>query len=83
MTSCARTSASSIPIAIWQYLSGFVAGTIAGPIATIALALLYYDERVRKEAFDLQLMMEAMGQANPAQRGCRDGARRDRMRTAK
>jgi hypothetical protein len=24
---------------------------------------LYYDERVRKEAFDLQLMMEAMGEA--------------------
>jgi hypothetical protein len=66
MTSSLRTSASSIPIAIWQYLSSFVAGTLAGPIATIALALLYYDERVRKEAFDLQLMMEAMGQANPA-----------------
>jgi uncharacterized membrane protein YwzB len=66
MTSSLRTSASSIPIAIWQYLSSFVAGTLAGPIVTIALALLYYDERVRKEAFDLQLMMEAMGEANPA-----------------
>ena len=66
MTSSLRTSASSIPIAIWQYFSSFVAGTLAGPIVTIALALLYYDERVRKEAFDLQLMMEAMGQANPA-----------------
>ncbi len=52
----------AIPIAIWQYVSGFVAGTLAGPIATIALALLYYDERVRKEAFDLQLMMDAVGQ---------------------
>ena len=60
-----KTSALAIPTAIWQYLSSFAAGTIAGPIATIALALLYYDERVRKEAFDLQLMMEAMGQANP------------------
>jgi hypothetical protein len=62
-----KTPALAISTAIWQYLSGFAAGTIAGPIATIALALLYYDERVRKEAFDLQLMMEAMGQANPAQ----------------
>jgi hypothetical protein len=56
-----------MPIAIWQYLGGFFAGTIAGPIATIALALLYYDERVRKEAFDLQLMMEAVGQQQASQ----------------
>ncbi len=40
----------------------FVAGTLATPIGTIALALVYYDQRVRKEAFDLQLMMEAVGQ---------------------
>jgi hypothetical protein len=57
-----KASALAIPIAIWQYVSGFVAGALAGPIATIAVALLYYDERVRKEAFDLQLMMEAMQQ---------------------
>ena len=56
----------AIPLAIWQYLSGFIASTLAGPILTIALALMYYDERVRKEAFDLQLMMEAIGQATPA-----------------
>lgn len=60
-----KTPAYAIPAAIWQYLASFVAGTLAGPIVTIALALLYYDERVRKEAFDLQLMMEAMGQAGP------------------
>ena len=62
-----KTAGLAIPIAIWQYLAGFFAGTIAGPIATIALALLYYDERVRKEAFDLQLMMEAMGQQQASQ----------------
>jgi hypothetical protein len=27
------------------------------PLLTIALTLLYYDERVRKEGFDLELMM--------------------------
>jgi hypothetical protein len=52
-------------VAIWQYVAGFIAGTLAGPIATIAIALLYYDERVRKEAFDLQLMMEAVGEQPP------------------
>jgi len=57
----------AIPIVIWQYLASFFAGTIAGPIATIALGVLYYDERVRKEAFDLQLMMEAVGQQQAPQ----------------
>lgn len=60
-----RGAALAIPMAIWQYVSGFVAGTLAAPVATIAVALLYYDERVRKEAFDLQLMMEAIGQQPP------------------
>ena len=45
---------------LWIYTAEFLGGMLAGPIATIALALLYYDERVRKEAFDLQLMMQAV-----------------------
>lgn len=52
---------------IWMYIAAFLAGALAGPIATIAIALIYYDERVRKEAFDLQLMMEAIGMAKPGQ----------------
>jgi hypothetical protein len=39
-------------------IAGFVANTVAGPIALIGFTLAYYDIRVRKEAFDLQLMME-------------------------
>jgi hypothetical protein len=39
------------------YLAGFISGSITGPLATIGISLLYYDERVRKEAFDLQLMV--------------------------
>lgn len=41
-------------------LGGFVAGILTGPLATVAMSLVYYDERVRKEAFDLQLMMAAL-----------------------
>lgn len=41
-------------------LGEFLGRTLAGPVATIAIALVYYDERVRKEAFDLQLMMEGL-----------------------
>jgi len=42
------------------YLGSFVSGSLTGPLATIGISLLYYDERVRKEAFDLQLMMSSL-----------------------
>jgi hypothetical protein len=45
---------------LWQVASvvaSFVSQSLVGPLATIAFSLVYYDERVRKEAFDLQLMM--------------------------
>lgn len=52
---------------IWQFFATFVAVAISFPITTIAISLLYYDQRVRKEAFDLQLMMESMGQSGSGQ----------------
>ncbi|MGC2694931.1 MAG: glycerophosphoryl diester phosphodiesterase membrane domain-containing protein [Candidatus Angelobacter sp.] len=55
----------SLAATVWIYIADFLGGALAGPIATIALALVYYDQRVRKEAFDLQLMMEAVGQQKP------------------
>jgi len=47
----------------WQaalLVSTFVSECLVGPLATIAFSLVYYDERVRKEAFDLQLMMTTL-----------------------
>jgi hypothetical protein len=41
-------------------LSNFITTSLVSPIMTIALSLVYYDERVRKEAFDLQHMMEEL-----------------------
>jgi len=38
-------------------VGNFVALILVSPILTIATAVFYYDLRVRKEAFDLQLMM--------------------------
>ncbi|MGB6385971.1 MAG: hypothetical protein WBE45_04905 [Terriglobales bacterium] len=48
------------------YLAGFISGVLTGPLATIGIALVYYDERVRKEAFDLQLMMSSLDPPAPA-----------------
>jgi hypothetical protein len=42
----------------------FISQCLVGPLLTIAMALIYYDERVRKEAFDLQVLMSAV-QASP------------------
>jgi hypothetical protein len=49
-----------IAAAVLVYLAGFIVGSITGPLATIGLSVLYYDERVRKEAFDLQLMLACL-----------------------
>ncbi|GGG92348.1 hypothetical protein [Silvibacterium dinghuense] len=35
----------------------FISGTLIGPIGAIALCLLYIDERVRREGFDIEWMM--------------------------
>jgi hypothetical protein len=58
---------------VWRIASlvaAFVSTCLVGPLATIAFSLVYYDERVRKEAFDLQLMMTTLDapglQAAPA-----------------
>ena len=47
-------------IGLWTALyqvGSFIATTLVTPISTIALTVFYYDLRVRKEAFDLQMMM--------------------------
>jgi hypothetical protein len=50
-----------------QQLGALIAGILVAPIAPIAISLVYFDQRVRKEAFDLQLMMQAVEQAQPPQ----------------
>jgi hypothetical protein len=44
-------------------LGNFLSQCLVGPLMTIGLSLLYYDERVRKEAFDLQHMMTTLDRA--------------------
>lgn len=47
----------------WQVASlaaTFMSECLVGPLSAIVFTLLYYDERVRKEAYDLQLMMATL-----------------------
>jgi hypothetical protein len=48
-------------------LGSLVAGVVVGPVGTIAFALIYYDLRIRKEAFDLEVLMSALGPGGAAQ----------------
>jgi hypothetical protein len=41
-------------------LCAFLTQCLVGPLMTIGFSLVYYDERVRKEAFDLQHMMASL-----------------------
>jgi hypothetical protein len=47
-------------IQIGQSVTAALAGTVAGPLFMITIALIYYDMRIRKEAFDLESMMGAL-----------------------
>ena len=56
--------------AFWLNMAGVIAGSIAGaftgPLAIIAMAVLYYDLRVRKEGLDLELMIADLRAEAPA-----------------
>jgi hypothetical protein len=45
-----------------KQLVSAVVQTVVTPIMSIALTLAYYDQRVRKEAFDLESMMSLLGE---------------------
>lgn len=50
-------------------VSAGIGAALSAPLLLIALALAYYDMRVRKEGFDLQLMMASLGPGGPAEAG--------------
>jgi hypothetical protein len=45
---------------VLQTIASVASSTISAPLIYGALVILYYDLRVRKEAFDLQLAAEAL-----------------------
>jgi len=55
----------SIWLSIPSMLVGGVCATATSPLFMIGFGLAYYDLRVRKEGFDLQLMMSNLDEAQP------------------
>jgi len=48
-----------------QQIVGFLTNSFIGPIYATGLTLFYYDQRVRKEGFDIEWMMQAAGLTVP------------------
>ncbi len=46
---------------VFSQCCGFLVNTLIGPIYSIGLTLFYYDQRIRKEGFDIEWMMQAAG----------------------
>jgi hypothetical protein len=45
---------------------GFFTNTFLGPIWAAGITLFYYDQRIRKEGYDIEWMMQAAGLTPPA-----------------
>jgi hypothetical protein len=61
VTLAMRKLAIPIWLQILTTLFQRTAGALTTSLAPIGLALLYYDVRVKKEGYDLQVMMENLG----------------------
>jgi len=58
-----QTLRQSFAAQMVQQFSSFLVGAAVGPVMTIAFSLLYYDQRVRKEAFDIEHMISTLQSA--------------------
>jgi hypothetical protein len=53
-------------VTIYQLTIGFIAASLTTPIYAIGLTVIYLDARIRKEGYDIELMMQGAGaSANP------------------
>ena len=55
-----KPHALSLGMQILQGVASWVSGVIVWPIGTIAFSLIYYNQRVRKEAFDLEKLISSL-----------------------
>lgn len=66
LTAAGREAANSLTFNIFSEVASSLAVMLVTPIGMIAFTIAYYDQRVRKEGFDIQFMMQANQQAAAA-----------------
>jgi hypothetical protein len=64
----------SIGILIMQQAISFLITSFVTPIYSTGFMLFYYDQRIRKEGFDIEWMMQAAGLSAPAQSAAANAA---------
>lgn len=60
-----KKAALPLWMSILQQVLAFLTNTFVGPIYATGFTLFYYDQRVRKEGFDIEHMMQAAGMMEP------------------
>lgn len=53
--------AAGVAMLLIVYAASFAAQSLVKPVYGIALVLFYYDQRIRKEGFDIELLMQQAG----------------------
>jgi len=66
MNSPQNTQAAGVAMLLIVYGSAFAVQALVEPIYGIALVLFYYDQRIRKEGYDIELLMQQAGMAPEA-----------------
>jgi hypothetical protein len=52
-------------MSVVQQFLAFLTNSFVGPIYATGFTLFYYDQRVRKEGYDIERMMQAAGMSQP------------------
>jgi hypothetical protein len=61
----AYSATALVAAEIVRVVADFALQVLLAPISSIAIVLFYYDQRVRKEGFDIEWMMQQAGLAQP------------------
>jgi len=56
-----HATAALVAAEILQFLVNFCMQTLLAPVSWIALVLFYFDQRIRKEGYDIEWMMALAG----------------------
>ena len=62
------------PLALWIQLAGGLVWAMVTPVVHTSVVLLYFDQRVRKEGFDVQMALPTLGEDAPTLAAPQPGA---------
>jgi hypothetical protein len=62
-----ETITSLTGLILWNQIVGFIVGVLTLPFLAAVVAIAYFDLRVRKEGYDLELLARQIGEAPPTQ----------------